>query len=151
MASLSFPASWLTVLCLLTVLNDANGLLVTRSLSLLKNVDAFSISMGVNTARYNRFSLVGKMNRKHDDCSFAPLHAIEGNMFDYTKEQNIGTTIYSGEPTPRAKQINARQLITKANIYTVYGIPINVNDIIEGNGNQQKPTTSIVVFLRSLG
>jgi hypothetical protein len=76
-------------------------------------------------------------------------------LYDYTTEEMIGTTIYAGEPTLRAKQINARQFITKSNIYNINGEPMNVNDIIGrydcDHHCRQQPTTSVVVFLRSLG
>lgn len=64
-------------------------------------------------------------------------------------EETIGETIFSGEPTARAKRINIRELIRTKNIQSVNGDSVNVDDLIGTPSDAGK--TSIVVFLRSLG
>jgi hypothetical protein len=75
---------------------------------------------------------------------------VNNNVFDYTKEQLIGSTIFSGEPTSRAKSINTREVIRQANFLRVTNDVVNIDDLI-GPVDDSSDTTSIVVFLRSLG
>lgn len=140
---------WLAKYCLLSILANVNAILLSRTFS------SFVIRESAakkNWSRWQHNTLFDKIPRKHDNScmsSSSSLYStVQNKLFDYAKEELIGTTIYSGEPTFRAKQIDIRQLITTANIYTVYGDPVSVNDVI---GSSTNDATSIVVFLRSLG
>lgn len=55
---------------------------------------------------------------------------------------------YAGEPSDRAKSLDARQAIRKGAFYRVSGEPVDMDELL---GEPQESGVSICVFLRSLG
>lgn len=56
--------------------------------------------------------------------------------------------MFAGEPSDRAKGLDARQAIRNTKIYRVSGEPVLMDDLL---GEPETSGVSIVVFLRSLG
>ena len=71
--------------------------------------------------------------------------------------------ILSGKPTPEAKAVNARQIMSHYSVKDAMGHDVRMDDLLlrrvgdapsassRGNDNNSNDDVSIVVFLRSLG
>jgi hypothetical protein len=74
--------------------------------------------------------------------------ATARQMSSNTAAQTEDVVMYAGEPSDRAKDLDARQAIRNTEIYRVSGEPVLMDDLL---GEPDTSGVSIVVFLRSLG
>jgi hypothetical protein len=66
-----------------------------------------------------------------------------------TEDCRCADVMFAGDPSDRAKGMDARQAIRNSNIYRVSGEPVLMDDLL--GAPESKSGVSIVVFMRSLG
>jgi hypothetical protein len=70
------------------------------------------------------------------------------NTAAQTEDCGCADVMFAGDPSDRAKGLDARQAIRNTKIYRVSGEPVLMDDLL---GEPDTSGVSIVVFMRSLG
>jgi hypothetical protein len=70
------------------------------------------------------------------------------NTAAQTEDCGCADVMFAGDPSDRAKSIDARQALRNTKIYRVSGEPVLMDDLL---GEPETNGVSIVVFMRSLG
>ena len=92
-----------------------------------------SKSVSTTTSRFDQTNnwMASKQSTSDDDCG-------------------CGDVIMLGKPTPKAKAINARQVLSQHSVKNTLGQEIRMDELL-ASGDTTQSGVSIVVFLRSLG
>jgi hypothetical protein len=106
-------------------------------------VQAFS-HLSRNNVRY----AAHKQQEQRCPTFFGSATACQLSNAAQTEDCGCADVIFGGDPSDRAKGIDARQAIRNSNIYRVSGEPVLMDDLL---GEPETSGVSIVVFMRSLG